>query len=78
MGSAGDYLSGAGLTVAEVINLRLARKAKARAAAEQQALNNRAKFGQTKAGRAQVKAEKVRAATLLNGAKREPSGDNPT
>lgn len=45
----------------EVVNLRLARKAKARAEAERKADENRAKFGQTKTVRKQTAAEKKRA-----------------
>ncbi len=57
--------------MAEVINLRLARKAKARASSAQQAAENRALHGQTKAAkRTQVDAAE-RAARLLDGAKRE-------
>ena len=45
----------------EVINLRLARKAKARAEADRKAEETRAKFGQTKAARKLSTAEKKRA-----------------
>ena len=62
--------------MAEVINLRQARKAKARADAQQAAASNRAKHGQTKAGRTQVKAEAERLARTIDGAKLEPSDDN--
>lgn len=44
-----------------IINLRLARKAKARTEAEKQAAENRTKFGQTKAEKKQRKAEEIRA-----------------
>ena len=47
--------------MATVINLRLARKTKARSEAEKQAAENRAKFGQTKAEKKQRKAEEARA-----------------
>ena len=47
--------------MAEIINLRMARKAKARAGAEKQAGENRAKFGQTKAEKQARKAEDARA-----------------
>jgi len=53
--------------VAEVTNLRLARKAKARAAATASGAANRAKFGQSKAERARHKAESARADRLLDG-----------
>ena len=55
--------------MAEVINLRLARKAKARAAATASSATNRAKFGQSKAERARLKAEAARANRLLDGAR---------
>ena len=42
---------------ADLINLRKARKSKARAAKESQAAENRAKFGQTKAERQRTEAE---------------------
>ncbi|HRE20558.1 MAG TPA: DUF4169 family protein [Rhabdaerophilum sp.] len=45
----------------EVINLRLARKAKARVEAERKAEENRAKFGQAKATRKLNAAERKRA-----------------
>lgn len=69
MGSHGHQLSGRRLIVAEVLNLRQARKAKARAAAAAVAAANRAKFGQTKAERSRQKAETARADKLLEGAR---------
>lgn len=45
-----------------VVNLRMARKHKARAAAERQAEQNRVRFGQTKAEKQVRKAEEQRAA----------------
>lgn len=59
--------------MAEVINLRLARKAKARVAATKDAAENRVRHGQTKAERARAKAEAAQAARLLDGALREGS-----
>jgi len=53
----------------EVVNLRAARKAKARAGAEVEAQANRAKFGRTKAERARDEREAERAARLVDGAK---------
>ncbi len=47
--------------MAEIINLRIARKAKARTEAGRQAEENRAKFGQTKAEKKTRKAEEARA-----------------
>lgn len=57
--------------MAEVINLRLARKARARADAAQQAAQNRALHGQTKAEKTKLAREAERAARQLDGAKRE-------
>jgi hypothetical protein len=47
--------------MAEIINLRMARKAKARSEAEKQAAENRVVFGQKKGEKSARKAEKVRA-----------------
>ena len=57
--------------MAEVINLRQARKAKIRTAAQQQAASNRAKHGVGKAERARLRVEAERAARLLDGLKRD-------
>ncbi|MBN8818322.1 MAG: DUF4169 family protein [Sphingomonas sp.] len=57
--------------MAEIVNLRMARKAKERARAEQQAAENRAKFGRTKAQKAKDRDEAERAARSLDGARRE-------
>ncbi len=56
----------------EVVNLRLARKAKSRATAEAKAAENRAKFGRTKAQKAIERIEAERAAKRVDGAKRDP------
>lgn len=56
---------------AEVINLRLARKARARAAAQDAAATNRARHGRTKAERLATQADAERASRLLDGARRE-------
>ena len=58
--------------MAEVINLRLARKARARTAAAQAADENRARHGLTRAERHRQQAEAQRAARIIDGAKREP------
>ena len=58
--------------MAEVVNFRMARKAKVRAARETDAATNRATFGQTKAERDLTAAETRRRARTLDGAKREP------
>jgi hypothetical protein len=65
--------------MAEVVNLRQARKAKKRADDRSAAAVNRAAFGRTKAEKAKEKAEAARAAGVLDGARRAPgtSGDDP-
>ena len=55
----------------EVINLRLARKAAARAAKEAGAAASRAAHGRTRAERTATKAETERAARVLDGARLE-------
>ena len=57
--------------MAEIINLRRARKLKAREAAADGAASNRARFGRTKTERMNEAAENARIATMLDGAKRE-------
>lgn len=57
--------------MAEVINLRLARKAKDRAEKARQADANRAKFGQAKADRKARQVEAKRATRELDGKKRD-------
>ncbi len=58
--------------MAEVVNLRRVRKARMRAAAETQAAANRVAFGRTRAEKLADAADRARAATTLDGAKREP------
>lgn len=53
--------------MAEVINLRLARKTRARREAEAQASANRAKFGRTKAQKAAEDAARERLARHVDG-----------
>ncbi|HVI97797.1 MAG TPA: DUF4169 family protein [Sphingomonas sp.] len=55
----------------EVVNLRLARKAKARAAKQTIAAANRAAFGRTRAERRAAEAERTRLDHDLDGAKRD-------
>ena len=55
--------------MAEIINLRLARKARDRVVAARTAEANRAKFGRTKAERAADAAERARAERIVDGAK---------
>jgi hypothetical protein len=57
--------------MADIINLRLARKARERSESEASAAANRAIFGQSKAERKARAQELERAAKLLDGAKRE-------
>jgi hypothetical protein len=58
--------------MAEIVNLRLARKAKKRADEKSQAAANRAKFGQTMAAKDVQRIEAKRSESRLDGAKREP------
>lgn len=53
--------------MAEIVNLRTARKQKARAEARASAAANAARHGQGKAARALQKAEADKAARLLDG-----------
>lgn len=55
----------------EVVNLRRARKARARGTAETTAATNRTAFGRSKAERAATAAEAARLERGLDGAKRE-------
>jgi hypothetical protein len=63
--------------MAEIVNLRMARKARARTAAEQKAAENRAKFGRTKAEKAAEQAEVDRKARALDGARRDSEDETP-
>jgi len=57
--------------MAEIINLRRARKTAARGDKEAEAAANRLAHGRTRAEREASRAEAARAARLLDGAKRE-------
>ncbi len=57
--------------MAEIVNLRLARKARQRGDKQAQAAANRAKFGQAKAAKQLHSRDEARAQALLDGAKRE-------
>ncbi len=57
--------------MAEVVNLRLARKARARSDKAREADAARALHGESKAAKLARKAEAARAERLLDGAKRE-------
>ena len=59
------------LLMAEIVNLRQARKAKARAKAEDAAAANRASFGRTKAEKKLTKVEREAAERKLDGHKRD-------
>jgi hypothetical protein len=63
--------------MAEIINLRRARKARAKAEGEKQAAENRIRFGRTKTERERVAAEDELAARRIEGHRREapPSRD---
>ena len=58
--------------MAEIINLRTARKARARAGKEAAASVNRRSFGQTKDEKRVAREEQARLDRTLDGAKREP------
>lgn len=58
--------------MADLINLNKARKAKARLEAEQQAAENRIKFGRTKAQRQADEAAAAEAARRLDQLRRDP------
>ncbi len=62
--------------MAEIINLRLARKARDRNRAADQAAANRAKHGRTSAERKQQEMEQNRHDRTLAGAKRDQDQDN--
>ncbi len=55
--------------MAEIVNLRRARKDKARAAKDTRAADNRTRFGRTKAEKRATEAERGRAETTLDGKK---------
>ena len=57
--------------MAEIINLRLARKARARGDAATEAAANRARHGQTRAERTARAQEARRLAAQIDGARRE-------
>jgi hypothetical protein len=57
--------------MAQIINLRLARKAKQRGEAAQQAAANRSKHGETKGEKLRRRQEAERHARRVDGAKRE-------
>jgi hypothetical protein len=58
--------------MAEIINLRTARKARARAEKEAAASANRRSFGQTRDEKRASREEQARIDRTLDGAKRDP------
>ncbi|HQY44529.1 MAG TPA: DUF4169 family protein [Paracoccaceae bacterium] len=62
--------------MAEIVNLRTARKAKARSAARTTADGNAAKFGRTKSQKALEKTEAEKARAALDGHRLDP-GSGP-
>lgn len=63
--------------MSEVINLRLARKRKAREQAAQQAAENRVRFGRTPAQREREAAEQAEAQRRLDALRRETLPEAP-
>ena len=61
---------------AEIVNLRKARKDRARAAAQVDAAANRAKHGTSKAIRSIEEARKAKASRDLDGHKRQDDGNS--
>ncbi|GAB7550790.1 DUF4169 family protein [Novosphingobium sp. 11B] len=57
--------------MAEIVNLRMARKARARSADKAEAAANRAQHGRTKAEKSATQAEVARIDRTLDGARRE-------
>lgn len=62
---------------AEIINLRQARKTKARAEKERQADQNRLSFGRTKAEKSLTKARNEKAEKALDQGRLERGSDKP-
>jgi hypothetical protein len=63
--------------VGDIVNLRKARKDRARAAKADKAAENRVRFGRTRAEKAGDTAEATRVTRTLDGAKRTPQDDTP-
>jgi hypothetical protein len=59
----------------EIVNLRLVRKQRARAAAEKQSADNRVRFGTSKQERDARRAEREATARRHEGHRRENGGD---
>jgi len=63
--------------MAEIVNLRLVRKARQRAEVQAAAAQNRARHGRTKAERHRDAAEVERLSRTIDGARREPDPERP-
>lgn len=61
---------------AEIVNLRRARKAKAKAGKVEKSAENRARFGRTKAEREREALEQARVRRAFEGAEREAGDGN--
>lgn len=61
--------------MAEIVNLRMARKARQRSADKAEAQANRALHGRTRAERSATEAEAARIARNVDGARREKEED---
>jgi len=61
--------------MAEIINLRMARKARDRRAAQAQAAGNRAKHGRTSGEKAARALDEARQARVIDGARLEREPD---
>jgi hypothetical protein len=61
--------------LSEVVNLRMARKRKARAEAEREAAERRARFGLSKTERGAESDRRAREARLLDGHRRDPADE---
>lgn len=57
---------------ADIVNLRRARKARARAEREKEAEENRRTFGRSKAEKSRQTSERERTARTIDGHRREP------
>jgi len=66
----GPRTQGGGIAVAEIVNLRHARKARARAERESEAAANRARHGRSKSERERERLEQQKAKSVLDQAKR--------
>lgn len=63
--------------MAEIVNLRMARKRKARDEKERVAEQNRLLHGRSKAEKLQIEAEAVKSVAFLDGHRRKRKDDTP-